>query len=67
MIEQQTRINPMQLWTESMAAWNDLGRSAGQAWMDAMMAMQPGTGEDAPEAATRDLFRKLSLSPTSVA
>ena len=28
--------------------------------MDAMMSMKPGAGEAAPEAATRDLFRKLA-------
>lgn len=60
MSTENTRLNPIELWTESMSAWRDLSRSAGEAWMDALMSMQPGAGEAAPEAATRGLFRKLS-------
>ena len=60
MLDNQAKLNPLTVWTESLSAWNDLGRSAGEAWMDALMAMQPGTDADAPETATRDLFRKLA-------
>lgn len=60
MTTETTRPNPLELWTESVSAWRDLSQSAGEAWMDAMMSMKPGSGEAAPEAATRDLFRKLA-------
>jgi hypothetical protein len=60
MIDQQAKLNPLALWTESMAAWNDLGRSAGEAWMDAFNTMKPGTETGGPEDATRDLFRRLA-------
>jgi len=60
MIEDQAKLNPLTVWTESLSAWNDLSRSAGEAWMDAVMAMKPGAAADAPETATRDLFRKLA-------
>ena len=60
MTTETTRPNPLELWTESVSAWRDLSQSAGEAWMDAMISMKPGSGEAAPEAATRDLFRKLA-------
>ena len=60
MTTETTRPNPLELWSESFSAWRDLSQSAGAAWMDAMMAMKPGAGDTAPEAATRDLFRKLA-------
>lgn len=60
MTTETTRPNPLELWSESFSAWRDLSQSAGAAWMDAMMAMKPGAADTAPEAATRDLFRKLA-------
>lgn len=60
MMDNQAKLNPLTVWTESLSAWNDLGRSAGEAWMDAVMAMKPGADAEAPETATRDLFRKLA-------
>ncbi|MCH2457720.1 MAG: hypothetical protein MK186_06685 [Henriciella sp.] len=60
MTTETTRPNPLELWSESFSAWRDLSQSASAAWMDAMMAMKPGVGEAAPEAETRDLFRKLA-------
>lgn len=60
MMDNQAKLNPLTVWTESLSAWNDLGRSASEAWMDAVMAMKPGVDSEAPETATRDLFRKLA-------
>lgn len=60
MSTEQAPVNAFQIWTESVSAWRDLSRSAGEAWMDALMSMNPGPDDAAPEAATRDLFRKLA-------
>ena len=60
MTTETTRLNPMNVWTESLAAWGDLGRSAGEAWYDALVSMQPDPNIASSEDATRALFRKLA-------
>ena len=52
MSTEQAPVNAFQIWTESVSAWRDLSRSAGEAWMDALMSMNPGPDDAAPEAAT---------------
>ncbi|MEQ9315923.1 MAG: hypothetical protein RLN72_08715, partial [Henriciella sp.] len=56
----ETKLNPIEVWTESLAAWGDFSRSAGEAWVEAFMSMSPNGEKSASEDLTRDLFRKLS-------
>lgn len=56
----ETKLNPMELWTESLAAWGDFSRSAGEAWIETVMSMNPNAEKADSEDLTRDLFRKLA-------
>ena len=60
MTTETTKLNPMTLWTDSLAAWGELGQSARKTWTDAMSSMQPGADIAASEDATKELFRKLA-------
>lgn len=56
----EAKLNPIDLWTESMTAWTDFNRSAGEAWFDTVMSMRPDAEKPNPEDMTRDVFRKLA-------
>lgn len=56
----ETKFTPLDLWTESMAAWTDLSRSAGEAWIETVLSMHPDSEKSTSEDLTRDVFRKLA-------
>ena len=57
----EAKLNPIELWKESVSAWTDLSRSAGEAWFETMLAMRPDAETSAsPEDMTRNMFRKLA-------
>lgn len=56
----EAHMSPMSLFTESVAAWSDFGRSAGEAWIETMLSLKPDMSRSGPEDFTRDLFRRLS-------
>ncbi|MEE2879585.1 MAG: hypothetical protein VX593_11320 [Pseudomonadota bacterium] len=56
----EAKLNPIDLWSESLAAWTDLSRSASEAWLETMLSMHPDSEKTTSEDLTRDLFRKLA-------
>ena len=56
----EAKMTPIDLWSESFTAWNDLRRSAGEAWIETMLSMSPVSETTTSENLTRDLFRKLA-------
>ncbi len=56
----EAKLNPLELWTESVSAWTDFSRSAGAAWLENVMSMRPDAEKGDPEDMTRDIFRKLA-------
>ena len=56
----QAKLNPIDLLTESVAAWTDFSRSAGEAWLETMLSMHPDSAAAKSEDMTRDVFRKLA-------
>ncbi|MEQ8558341.1 MAG: hypothetical protein RIB03_08490 [Henriciella sp.] len=56
----EAKISPIDLWTESVAAWTDLSRSAGEAWLETVLSMHPDAEKSTSEDRTRDVFRKLA-------
>ena len=56
----EAKLNPIDLWTESLAAWTDLSRSAGEAWLETVLSMHPDSEKTTSEDLTRDVFRKLA-------
>lgn len=56
----EAKLNPIELWTESLAAWGDFSRSASEAWLEAVMSMRPDVENTSSEELTRDVFRKLA-------
>ncbi|MEM5515503.1 hypothetical protein WNY37_00985 [Henriciella sp. AS95] len=56
----ETKLNPMELFTESLTAWGDLGRSASEAWLETVMSMGTTSENATSEDMTRDVFRKLA-------
>lgn len=61
--EDQTPINPVEYWMESISAWRDFGRDAGKLWMERMGTVQPivtQEAEPAEDAVTTDLLRMMA-------
>ena len=56
----EAKPTPLDLWTESVAAWTDLSRSAGEAWIETVLSMHPDSEKSTSEDLTRDVFRKLA-------
>ena len=56
----EAKLNPIDLWTESLAAWTDLSRSASEAWLETVLSMHPDSEKTTSEDLTRDVFRKLA-------
>lgn len=56
----EAKLNPVELWTASFAAWTDLSRSASEAWLETVMSMHPDSEKTTSEDLTRDVFRKLA-------
>ncbi|WP_158085559.1 hypothetical protein [Henriciella aquimarina] len=54
------KLNPIDLLTESVAAWTDFSRSAGEAWIETVFSMHPDSEKTTSEDLTRDVFRKLA-------
>lgn len=61
--EDQTPINPVEYWMESISAWRDFSRNAGQLWMERMGTVQPvmtPETEPAEDAVTTTLLRMMA-------
>ncbi|GGB70661.1 MULTISPECIES: hypothetical protein [Henriciella] len=56
----ETKLNPIELFTESLTAWGDLGRSASEAWLETVMSIGANAETATSEDMTRDVFRKLA-------
>lgn len=56
----EAKISPIDLFTQSMTAWTDFSRSAGEAWLETMLSMRPDNEKTNSEDLTRTVFRKLA-------